>query len=82
MKKGELNSQQPHGQSRGLEGAIPIAVLTTLSLETEATLQANRKVKDGVNYKKLTLIERETNYLIERRMRCSSPCLKVGGSAV
>ena len=39
------------------------------------------KVKDGVNYKKLTLLERETNYLIERRMRCSSPCLKAGISA-
>ena len=30
------------------------------------------KIKDNVSYKKLTLSERETNYLIERRMRCSS----------
>ena len=28
--------------------------------------------KRGVSYKKLTLLEQETNYLIERRMRCSS----------
>ena len=39
------------------------------------------KVKDGISYKKLTLLERETNYLIEERRRCSSPCLKVGVSA-
>lgn len=39
------------------------------------------KVKDGVSYKKLTLLERETNYLIERRMRCLSPYLKAGVSA-
>lgn len=40
------------------------------------------KVKDGISYKKLTLLERETNYLTEERRRCSSPCLKVGASAV
>lgn len=39
------------------------------------------KVKDGISYKKLTLLERETNYLIEERRRCSSPCLKAGVSA-
>ena len=30
------------------------------------------KIKSSVSYKKLALLERETNYLIERRMRCSS----------
>lgn len=39
------------------------------------------KVKDGISYKKLTLLERETNYLTEERRRCSSPCLKAGVSA-
>lgn len=39
------------------------------------------KVKDGISYKKLTLLERETNYLIGERRRCSSPCLKAGVSA-
>jgi len=39
---------------------------------------SGEKVKDGVSYKKLTLLERETNYLIERRERCSSPWLKRG----
>lgn len=39
------------------------------------------KVKDGASHKNLTLLERSTNYLFERRERCSSPCLKAGGSA-
>ena len=34
------------------------------------------KIKDHVSYKKLILLERETNYLIERRVRCISSCLK------
>ena len=39
------------------------------------------KVKDGASHKNLTLLERSTNYLFERRERCSSPCLKAGVSA-
>ena len=37
------------------------------------------KIKDSISYKKLTLLERETNYLTERRMGCFSSCLKTGG---
>lgn len=35
------------------------------------------KIKDGVSYKQITLLEKSKNYLIERRKAVSSPYLKV-----
>jgi len=39
------------------------------------------KLSASISYKKLKLLEKRKSYLTERRMRCSSPCLKAGVSA-